>query len=105
MASTISDLRPRDQIDVGLGSIGKVRITAELARDPDRRMTVYAIAGVTRLKRVDIKSNLAQLVAVGWVRAYPFPSPTRYQINMTNPTVRLWVGFLRSSGYFSSDLV
>lgn len=106
MASTTSDYaRARYEIDVGLGSIGRVRIVAELARNPDRRMTIYAISAVTRLKRVDIKANLARLVEIGWVVAYRSPPPTKYQVNLKNETVSRWVEFLRSSGYFRDELM
>jgi hypothetical protein len=101
MASTTSDFsKVKREIDVGLGSIGRVRITAALARIPERRMTIYAIAAATGLKRVDIKANLSHLVRIGWVNAYASPPPTKYQINLSNTTACRWVEFLRSSGYF-----
>jgi len=105
MASTTSDFsRVKREIEVGLGSIGRVRITAALARNPDRRLTIYAISAATGLKRVDIKANLSHLVRIGWVNAYSSPPPTKYQINLSNATASRWAEFLRSSGYFHSEL-
>jgi DNA-binding MarR family transcriptional regulator len=88
----------RRQIDEALGSIGRVRIIAELAKRPEKTFTVYAIAAVTGLKRTDVKANLVHLVAISWVKEYK-SIQTRYQINLDNGIVKFWVEFLRSSGY------
>lgn len=88
----------RHEIDEGIGSIGRIRITAKLAKAPEKTYTIYALAAATGLKRTDVKTNLAHLVAIGWVRQYK-SIQTKYQINPDNAMVKLWVEFLRSSGY------
>jgi hypothetical protein len=88
----------RDEVDEALGSLGRLRIVAELARDPGRMLTVYAIAVGTHLKRDDVKSNLAHLLAVDWVRKLGF-TPVKYQINLGNATAARFVDFLRETGY------
>jgi len=104
MGSAIAEsVSVRDEIDEGLGSIGRFRIMAELARDPERRMTIYSIAAVTRLKRVDIKANLAHLVRIGWVRAHASSPPVKYQVDLSNARAARLADFLRSSGYFQSE--
>jgi hypothetical protein len=88
----------RQEIDEALGSLGRLRIVAELAKDPGRMLTVYAIATGTHLKRDDVKANLAHLVAVGWVDKHAF-APIKYQINLRNATTARFVEFLRETGY------
>jgi hypothetical protein len=92
----------RREIDEGIGSIGRIRIIAELARDPDKAFTTYAIVAATGLKRNDVKTNLARLVAIGWVKEHKSIHWT-FQINLANKLVAEWVGFLRSTGYLGLD--
>src|SRR5579872_4242526 len=96
MATDSSSIRK--EIDEGLGSLGRIRVVAELAKDPERMLTVYAIAAVTHLKREDVKANLTRLVAIGWVKKYKFV-PVKYQINLKNDAVLKLVNFLRTTGY------
>ena|SRR5437870_5607083 len=88
----------RREIDEALGSIGRIRIIAELAKVQDRRLTVYAISALTGLKRTDVKSNLIHLVSIGWVSEYR-SLPIKYQINLNNSNAVRWTEFLRSTGY------
>jgi DNA-binding MarR family transcriptional regulator len=88
----------RREIDEALGSIGRIRIIAELAKVHDRRLTVYAISALTGLKRTDVKSNLSRLVSIGWVNEYR-SMPIKYQINLNNANTIRWIEFLRSTGY------
>jgi hypothetical protein len=88
----------RHEVDEALGSLGRLRIVAELAKDPGRMLTVYAIASGTHLKRDDVKTNLVHLVAVGWVDKHAFV-PIKYQINLRNTAAARFVEFLRETGY------
>jgi Fic family protein len=88
----------RREIDRGLGSVGRLRIIAELAREPEERLTVYNISAATHLKRSDVKANLAHLLAIGWVKEHR-TYPVKYQINLSNETALKLVNFLRSIRY------
>ena len=59
-------MKSKDVIELGLGSIGKVRIMRALAEE-DKMATIYGIHKKTRLKREDIKRNLDDLMKIGWV--------------------------------------
>jgi biotin synthase-like enzyme len=86
------------EIDVGLGTIGRIKIMAELAKKPNESFTKYALLKGTGLKRSDLKENLAHLVAINWVKEYKSVYP-KYQINLDNPRVQLLSDFLKKSGY------
>src|SRR2546426_6789998 len=92
----------RREIDEGIGSIGRIRIIAELARAPEKAFTIYAIVAATGLKRTDVKTNLARLVAIGWVKERKSIHST-FQINLANKLLAQWVGFLQSTGYLGID--
>ncbi len=88
----------RREITEALGSVGRFRIIAELAKDPNESFTKYTILKGTGLKRVDVKSNLERLVSIGWVKEYKSIYP-KYQINPENKRVQLFVDFLRKSEF------
>ena len=48
-------MKSKDVIELGLGSIGKVRIMRALAEE-DKMATIYGIHKKTRLKREDINA-------------------------------------------------
>jgi Fic family protein len=88
----------KKEIDTGLGSIGRLRIIAELGKSPEKRFTVYSISAMTRLKRSDVKANLSHLIEIGWVKKYE-STPMMYQINLSHETATKLVEFLKSVGY------
>ncbi|HEY7733577.1 MAG TPA: hypothetical protein VIB07_02170 [Nitrososphaera sp.] len=87
----------RKTIETGLGSIGKIKIIRVLAEE-QKMATVYLLHNKTRLKREDIKSNLDDLVRLGWVNQTRYAN-VMYSINMENPYVSKLVAFLREVGY------
>ena len=53
-------------IEIGLGSIGKIKIMKALAEE-NKLATIYVLHKKTHLKREDIKNNISDLVKIGWV--------------------------------------
>src|SRR5438105_2343818 len=51
----------------GLGSIGRIRIIAELARKPNDSFSKHSLEAATGIKRKDIKSSVKRLIAIGWM--------------------------------------
>ncbi len=88
----------RRVVEEGLGTIGRIKILAELSKKPDESFTKYAILKGTRLKRSDLKDNLRHLVSINWVKEYRSIYP-KYQINLDNPAVQLLRDFFKKSGY------
>ena len=88
----------RQEIEKGLGTIGRIRILAELATKPNSSFTKYALIKGTGLKRSDLKSNLTVLVSIKWVKEYKAVCP-RYQIDVGNPIVQLLYDFFKRSEY------
>jgi hypothetical protein len=89
----------RGELSEALGSFGRIRIIAALAREPDQTFTIYAIRESSGMQhRGDIKSNLEKLVSIGWVIEHKSQFP-KFQINMENQRVRLFVDFLQKSGF------
>jgi predicted HTH transcriptional regulator len=84
-------------IETGLGSIGKIKIIRALAEE-QKMATVYLLHKKTHLKREDIKSNLDDLVRLGWVNQNRYAN-VMYSVNMENPYVSKLIDFLRDVGY------
>ena len=84
-------------IETGLGSIGKIKIIRALAEE-QKMATVYLLHKKTHLKREDIKSNLDDLVRLGWVNQNRYAN-VMYSVNMENPYVSKLINFLRDVGY------
>ena len=89
----------RQEIEKGLGTIGRIRILAELVTKPNSSFTKYALIKGTGLKRSDLKSNLAVLVSIKWVKEYKAAVYLRYQIDVGNPIVQLLYDFFKRSEY------
>ena len=84
-------------IETGLGSIGKIKIIRALAEE-QKMATVYLLHKKTHLKREDIKSNLDDLVRLGWVNQNRYAN-VMYSVNMENLYVSKLINFLRDVGY------
>ena len=87
----------KEIVETGLGSVGKVKILRALA-DERKMATVYLLHKKTGLKREDIKSNLDDLVRIGWVRQAKYANMT-YALNSGNEYVAKLVQFFRDVGY------
>jgi hypothetical protein len=88
---------PKEIIETGIGSLGKIKILKSLAEE-SKLATIYLLHKKTHLKRDDIKNNLDDLVSIGWVRESKFAN-VMYSINTDNRDVTLFVDFLKQVGY------
>jgi len=91
--------RKLEDIEVGLGSVGRLRILRKLIRNPDGYFTKYALEQATGIKPVAVRSDLKVLVDLDWVKEFPH-EPKTYRINMENEVVKHIAEFFRkiSSG-------
>jgi hypothetical protein len=62
----IDDSAIKREIERGLGTIGRIKIMAELAKKPNESFTKYALLKGTGLKHSDLKENLTHLVAINY---------------------------------------
>jgi predicted transcriptional regulator len=90
-------VRSKDIVEIGLGSIGKIKIIKALSED-HKMATIYALHKKTNLKREDIKRNLRDLVKIGWVRETKLVN-AMYSANMDNEYVNHLTSFFRAVGY------
>ena len=74
-------------IEIGLGSIGKVKIIKALAEE-NKLATIYLLHKKTHLKREDIKNNIIDLVNIGWVTQNKYAN-IMYGINITGGGINL----------------
>ena len=90
-------MESREIIETGLGSIGKVKIIRALAEE-NKLATIYLLHKKTHLKREDIKSNLNDLVKIGWVNQTKYAN-VMYGLNRENKYVNRLVEFFNEVGY------
>ncbi|HEX2487676.1 MAG TPA: hypothetical protein VHJ57_03740 [Nitrososphaeraceae archaeon] len=90
----------KDIVEVGLGSIGKIKILRALAEEK-KLLTVYRLHKKTHLKREDIKRNVAELVKIEWVIEQKI-SNSLYSINRENKYVQRLVLFFYEIGYIDN---
>ncbi|MDP8889346.1 MAG: hypothetical protein M3M89_06960 [Thermoproteota archaeon] len=84
-------------IEIGLGSIGKIKIIKALAEE-NKLATIYVLHKKTHLKREDIKSNVSDLVKIGWVNQSKYANIV-YGINRDNKFVSELIEFFKGVGY------
>jgi hypothetical protein len=87
----------KDIIEVGLGSIGKIKILKALAEE-SKLATIYVLHKKTHLKREDIKNNLEDLIKIGWVKQAKYANVV-YGINRENKYVGRLLEFFNDVGY------
>ena len=88
----------KKEINKGIGTIGRIRILAELAKEPNESFTRYALQKSTGLKRNDLKENLKHLLLIKWIKEYS-AIYLKYQINLDNSNVKLLYRFFKDSEY------
>jgi hypothetical protein len=91
-------LNTDEELEAGLGSIGKLRIMRALARRKDEAYTKYALERATGLKPVDMRNDLKTLTQINWVKEHPY-RPKKYRINTDNPTVSHLIDFFIKARY------
>ena len=84
-------------IEIGLGSIGKVKIIKALAEE-NKLATIYVLHKKTHLKREDIKNNISDLLKIGWVTQSKYAN-IMYGINRDNRYVSELIEFFNNVGY------
>ena len=75
------------EVEVGLGSAGKIRILRIMFDKPNQVFTKYGLERETGLKPVDVRSDLKTLIEIGWVKEHQY-DPKTYEVNMENPVVK-----------------
>lgn len=83
-----------EDIEKGLGSVGRIRMLREMIERSDNYFTRYALERRTGLKPVDVRSNLKVLVELGWVEEYSY-DPRTYRVNADSESIRLIAEFFR----------
>jgi hypothetical protein len=91
-----------ETIEVGLGSIGRVKILKALTEEP-RMLTVYALQKKTHLKREDIKRNLRDLKSIGWVNESRLANSV-YSLNRDNEYIHHLTTFFLNVGYVEEHI-
>lgn len=82
-----------DELEVGLGGGKKFRLLLQLALNPEKAFTKYALAKATGLRTPSIDRHLKTLIEIGWVKENLY-KPRTYQINLENRTVKMLLEFL-----------
>jgi hypothetical protein len=93
----------KEIIEIGLGSIGKIKIIRALS-EAEKMATIYALHKRTNLKREDIKRNLSDLIKIGWVRETKLAN-VMYSANKENEYVNHLTSFFRAVGYIGQPEV
>jgi hypothetical protein len=83
------------EVEAGLGSVGKIRILRTMFDKPNHVFTKYGLEKATRLKPVDVRSDLKTLIEIGWVKEHQY-DPKTYEVNMENPAVKSLHTFFKS---------
>lgn len=83
-----------EELELGFGGGKKFRILIQLALNPDKAFTKYALAKSTGLRTPSVERRLETLVKIGWVKENQY-KPKTYQINMENETVKILVEFFQ----------
>jgi DNA-binding transcriptional ArsR family regulator len=91
----------KEIIEIGLGSIGKIKIMKALAEE-NKLATIYVLHKKTHLKREDIKNNILDLVKIGWVTQSKYAN-VMYGINKDNKYVNGLIDFFSNVGYISQE--
>lgn len=91
----------KEIIEIGLGSIGKIKIMKALAEE-NKLATIYVLHKKTHLKREDIKNNILDLVKIGWVTQSKYAN-VMYGINKDNKYVSELIDFFNNVGYISQE--
>jgi len=83
-----------NEIEAGLGSVGRLKIMREMLEKPDEYFTRYMLERKTGLKPVDVRSNLKILTGLNWIKEYNY-DPKTYKVNIEDEAVRLIAEFFR----------
>ena len=90
-------MNSKEIIEIGLGSIGKIKIMKALAEE-NKLATIYVLHKKTHLKREDIKNNMLDLLKIEWVIQSKYAN-VMYGINRDNKYVAELIHFFNNVGY------
>ncbi len=82
------------EIEVGLGSLGKIKIIRILSLNPEKTFTRYGLKKSTGLKDRDLKKHLTELVDLDWIIKFN-STPETYAINKKNEVASLLIQFFQ----------
>ena len=91
----------KDIVEIGFGSIGKIRILRALAED-NKLQTIYALHKKTSLKREDIKRNISDLISINWVVETKLGNNV-YSLNREDIYVKKLITFFQDIGYIGEN--
>ncbi len=80
-----------------MASIGKIKIIRALAEE-NKLTTIYVLHKKTHLKREDIKTNVNDLVKIGWVNQSRYAN-VMYAINKENRYISELIKYFNDVGY------
>ncbi|HEX2170245.1 MAG TPA: hypothetical protein VHF65_08090 [Nitrososphaera sp.] len=94
-------MNSKEIIEIGLGSIGKIKIMKALAEE-NKLATIYVLHKKTHLKREDIKNNMLDLLKIEWVIQSKYAN-VMYRINRDNKYVAELIHFFNNVGYIDQQ--
>jgi hypothetical protein len=89
-----------EDIEQGVGSVGKLKILRLLLTNPSHAFTRYEIGKKVPNDPVSIRNDLAILTRLNWVTHYKIQHLDKYAINVEHETVRALSEFFRAVRYF-----
>ena len=87
-----------EDVEQGLSSVGKLKILRVMLDKSNEAFTKYALEKATKLKPVDVRTNLKTFVKIGWIKEYPY-QPKTYKINLENDIVKHILKFFQEIKY------
>lgn len=90
-------MKVKQIMEIGLGSIGKIKIIRALAEE-NKLTTIYVLHKKTHLKREDIKTNVNELVKIGWINQRKYAN-VMYAINKENKYITELIRYFKDVGY------
>jgi hypothetical protein len=88
-----------DEVERGLGSVGKLKILRLLMQRSDQAFTRYRIGKYVPIDPVSIRNDLKTLVEIDWVIEFKAQHLSKYSINREKERVKHLVDFFREIGY------
>ncbi|MCS7385762.1 MAG: hypothetical protein NDF55_03340 [archaeon GB-1867-005] len=89
----------REEIEKAIGSISTLRVLGEMAKNPTKTYSKYALAKGTMLNERDVANALKKLIAIGWIEELSYGRIKAYKLNLNNEKVKAAMKFLREIGY------
>ncbi|UCH03103.1 MAG: hypothetical protein JSV20_04830 [Candidatus Bathyarchaeota archaeon] len=88
-----------DEVERGLGSVGKLKILKLLMQKSDEVFTRYRIGKYVSIDPVSIRNDLKILVEIDWVTEFKAQHLSKYSINREKKKVKHLIDFFREIGY------